>query len=328
MCLSVLLACLAALAHPIDIGVQDDGVFLGHYGSQDTAFKLSSRLHANRIRVMVQSPKVAAGRGWNFSEFDRLLDAATAHGMKVQMVLIGPPHKPSVHKYALFVAAAVRHFKGRVDRYSIWNEPNHKGWLEPVRSAPHMYRQLYAAGYRVIKRIDPKAQVLIGETVPYELRHGKLAMAPLEFLRKMGGRLRADGYAHHPYDFIHAPSYRYPGADNVTIGTLGRLTRALDKLRRSGALRGPGGGKLPVYLTEYGYFTKGSRRVSEARRGKYLVQAFKIAMANRRVKEMLQYLLIQPPAGSPGEFFATWLANRAGKAGTAFRSLAAFLGRY
>src|SRR3954447_11099233 len=149
MCLSVLLACVAALAHPLDIGVQDDGVFLGHYGSRDSAFALSSRLHANRIRVMVQSPKVASGHGWNFREFDALLDVADAHGMKVQMVLIGPPHRPSVRKYALFVGSAARHFRGRVDRYSIWNEPNHKGWLEPVRSAPRMYRKLYEAGYRV-----------------------------------------------------------------------------------------------------------------------------------------------------------------------------------
>ena len=47
-------------------------------------------------------------------------------------------------------------------------------------------------------------------------------------------KLKADGYAHHPYDFRHAPNFQYPGADNVTIGTLSRLTRALDRLKRSG----------------------------------------------------------------------------------------------
>ena len=50
-------------------------------------------------------------------------------------------------------------------------------------------------------------------------------------------KLKADGYAHHPYDFRHSPSFQYPGADNVTIGTLSRLTKGLDKLRKSGALR-------------------------------------------------------------------------------------------
>ena len=322
----------------VEVGVQDDHVFLGHYGNRDKAFDLAGRLHAQRIRVMVQSPKVARGRGWDFSQFDALLDAADAHGMKLQVVLTGPAYKPNPRRFGRFVAAAARHFKGRVDRYSIWNEPNYKGWLAPVAAAPRLYRALYVTGYRTIKRIDPTAQVLIGETVPYEERHGRLAMAPLRFLREMlcvdaryrrsrCGHVNADGYAHHPYDFVHAPSYRYPGPDNATIGTLGRLTRALDKLRRIGALRGPHGGKLPLYLTEYGYFASGPRRISEARRGRYLVQAFRIAFANSRVREMLQYLLIAPPKGAPGEYFATWLANRNGVALPAFRALARFLVR-
>jgi hypothetical protein len=341
------------------VGVQDDHVFLGHYGSRDKAFALAGRLHARRIRVMVQWSKTLGAQAnlrrapriprWDFGELDRLLDAADANGMRLQLVLTGPVpafatanrrvgvYKPSARQFARFVAATARHFQGRVDRYSIWNEPNYKGWLAPVASAPRLYRALYVTGYRTIKRIDPGAQVLIGETVPYDERHGRLAMAPLRFLRQMlcvdaryrhsrCGHVNADGYAHHPYDFAHAPGYRYPGADNATIGTLGRLTAALDKLRTIGALRGPRGAKLPIYLTEYGYFASGPRRISEAKRGRYLVQAFRIAMANPRVREMLQYLLIAPPKGAPGEYFATWLANRNGVALPAFRVLARFLG--
>ena len=92
---------------------------------------------------------------------------AAARGIKVQMVLIGPVHRPSPTHYARFVAKVVSHFKGRVDRYSLWNEPNHKAWLQPLASAPRIYRALYVTGYRTIKRIDPRAAVLIGETVPY-----------------------------------------------------------------------------------------------------------------------------------------------------------------
>ena len=76
-----------------------------------------------------------------------------------------------------------------------------------------------------------------------------MSTAPLAFLRKVAcvnkkykrvgtcTPLKADGYAHHPYDFRHAPNFQYPGADNVTLGTLRRLTKALDKLSRVGALR-------------------------------------------------------------------------------------------
>ena len=72
-------------------------------------------------------------------------------------------------------------------------------------------------------------------------------------------KIQADGYAHHPYDFAHAPNYKRPGADNATLGTLCNLTRGLDRLSKSGCLRKPGGGRLPLYLTEYGYFATGHR---------------------------------------------------------------------
>jgi len=65
--------------------------------------------------------------------------------------------------YSLTPAAA-EHFRGKVDRYSIWNEPNYVGWLSPLSQAPRLYRALYISGYRAIKKADPSAQVLIGET--------------------------------------------------------------------------------------------------------------------------------------------------------------------
>ena len=77
--------------------------------------------------------------------------------------------------------------------------------------------------------------------------------------------LKADGYAHTPADFRHAPNFQYPGADNVTLGTLRRLALALDKLSRVSALRKNGGGRMPVYLTEYGYFATGHRAAGPQR---------------------------------------------------------------
>ena len=80
--------------------------------------------------------------------------------------------------------AAAEHFKGRVDRYSIWNEPNYPAWISPQRQSPQIYRKLYEAGYKAIKEADPAAQVLIGETVPYGgSRQARLATPPLKWLR-------------------------------------------------------------------------------------------------------------------------------------------------
>ena len=189
--------------------------------------------------------------------------------------------RPDPKLYANFVRAAAEHFKGRVDRYSIWNEPNYPAWIAPQSESPKLYRALYTAGYDAVKSVDPAAQVLIGETVPYGgTANGKrlgLATAPLKWLRavacvdaqyKRVGNctpLKADGYAHHPYEFTEAPTAKsFPGADNAPIQTLGRLRAALDKLARAHALSTPKGKALSIYLTESGYFVTGARKVAAA----------------------------------------------------------------
>jgi hypothetical protein len=122
-------------------------------------------------------------------------------------------------------------------------------------------------------------------------------MAPLTFLRKMVGHshLRADGYAHHPYDYSHSPTTPSRGRQDVTIATLGRLTNALTRLRRSRHLRTPSGGTPQLYLTEYGYMVSGRFALSQSREARYLKKAFSIALHNPHVKSMLQYGLVSPP---------------------------------
>jgi uncharacterized membrane protein YgcG len=332
----------AQAAPYMDMAVQDDAVLLvRYYGSVPKALSLSSQLKANRIRVNVtwsyvvgkakKKRKAPKRIRYNWTGYDALLRKASARGMRLQLVLTGPapawatgnhkvgPVKPKAAAFKAFATAAAKHFKGKVDRYSIWNEPNHVGWIKPLSAGPGVYRALYVAGYNAIKKADPSAQVLIGETSPFALR--KRATAPLKFLRQVVARgpLVADGYAHHPYDFTHAPTYRYPGKDNVTIGTLDRLTAALDKLAAAGRLRTPGGGALDIYLTEYGYLASGNRHVSAAKHAKFLVQAFTIAQANPRVHEMLQFQIYKPR----GNFhFDTAVTDKKGKPRLAFKKLA------
>jgi hypothetical protein len=253
------------------------------------------------------------------------------------------PFRPDARQFGEFARAMADHFKGRVDRYSLWNEGNYVSWLSPLAEGPAIYRALYLSGYAGIKAADPKAKVLIGETAPFAL-HGR-STAPLEFLRRVacvtkrykpdkacaaaipapGGALRADGYAHHPYDFLHGPSYKYKGRDNVTIGTLPRLTSALDRLRKAKALLGSRGRRLQLHLTEFGYFQAGRRRISESRQAKYLPKAFAIAQRNPRVKEMLQYGLVVPPPDHAGAFFQLGIVALDGQPRPPYNALAAWV---
>jgi hypothetical protein len=343
-------------ARHMEIAVQDDNVlFGGMYSTPQVGLKLAQKLHASRIRVNVvwsyvvgrdkRKKKAPKHIKYNWSGYDLLIANARPFGMKVQLVLTGPApawatgnhrvgvYKPKAKAFKAFASAAAKHFKKRrVDRYSIWNEPNYRGWLSPLKSGPKLYRALYATGYSAIKRADRRAKVFIAETSPYAA--GRNAMAPLKFLRgvtcanrhykraRKCSRLKTDGFAHHPYDFKHKPTYKYPGKDNVTVSTLGRLTSALSKLRKAKLLSTPNGGVPYLYLTEYGYFSSGKYKLPSSKQGKYLVQGFKIAQRNKRVKQMLQYLLIKP--GGHYRNFDTSIVSRGGKPSKAFKTLAAW----
>jgi hypothetical protein len=316
----------AAAAPGMEVAIQDDAVLVGRvYYDRDRALQQMRDLGVNRVRINLTWTEVLGSRQskarrqpksikYHWRKYDDAVNAALVNGIRVHLTITGPAprwatrnkrvgvYRPDSGKYGAFTRSVARHFSGRVDRYSIWNEPNYKGWLQPHRSSPKIYRGLFRAGWRGIKSVDPHVQVLIGETSPYAIK-GR-AIAPLRFLRGvtctnrkwrrrcMG--IRADGYAHHPYEFKRKPEASYPGRDNVTIGTLRRLNKTLDKLAHIGALKTPYGQPLNVWLTEFGYFGSGKYRMPAGRRAAYLKRAFRIARSNPRVHSMLQYLLVTP----------------------------------
>ena len=192
-----------------------------------------------------------------------------------------------------------------------------------MKSQASLYRSLYKSGYSAVKKANRNAQVLIGETAPYASNR-RTAQPPLKFLGALlkKQKLRADGYAHHPYEYRRPPNYQFPGKTNVTIGTLGRLTGALDKYAKNGSLRTPGGRALDVWLTEFGYFRAGRFKLPDSTRGQYLRQAYDIAWANPRVRQMLHYLLIEPP--KKYRFFDTSIISRSGRESAAFSALASW----
>ncbi len=337
-------------ARGMELAIQDDALFVQGNARWpgNKSFQYARAIGVTRIRVnllwaytMLEDDYNARNKpspiAYQFAQIDSLIDRAALNGIRVHLSLSGPAprwanarkappskawYKPNAQEFGKWAAIVAEHFAGRVDRYSIWNEGNWKTWLGPLDAAPAIYRNMYTRGYAAIKAADPAAKVLIGETSPYE-RPG-YSTAPLAWLRSVAcvnakykrkascPKLKADGYAHHPYDFSHPPAFKYPGADNVTIGTLSRLTQALDKLARSGALRFNGGGRMPLYLTEYGYFASGPRALPAKTRSRYLQQAYSIALRNPRVKSQLQYLLTTLPRGS-GSAFNTGLVTQTGE---------------
>jgi hypothetical protein len=301
----------------MEFALQDDDVFVHQRGyDRDRALDHAVALGATRIRVNVLWARTLVSGGsthpvYDFSAIDALQAAAEERGIALQLTLAGPApawatrdrrvgnFAPDPVKFGAFAGAVAEHFAGRVDRYSIWNEPNWSTWLAPAQRSASLYRKLYRAGYAAVKRADPEAQVLIGELAPVG---GGRAIAPLKFLRDLTPRgsapLKADGFALHPYQFMSAPTFVAGKPDDVTIGTLSRLTRALDALGRRHALTTPKGRPLDLYLTEFGYLTVGSRAQRASVRATWLTSALAVARRNPRVRQLLQYQLVDPPAGA------------------------------
>ena len=113
--------------------------------------------------------------------------------------------------------------------------------------SPRLYRPLFRAAREGLERSgNGRDRVLMGETAPHGNSH---VVAPLEFLRGSSclstsyrkrrgcGSLDVDGWAHHPYTTSKGPWFVSDNCDDVTIGSLSRLTRALDRASRAQAMR-------------------------------------------------------------------------------------------
>jgi len=231
--------------------------------------------------------------------------------------------RPDPADFREFTTAVARHFGSEVSIYSIWNEANHPAFLLPqwnsngTPASPRIYRALYQYGYEGLQAAGlAHPRVLFGETAPtgYDTvsvkQEGSRALlhdvAPLLFLRsalclnahyqRMGScsQLQMTGYAHHAYPVKAGPYSIDPLPDSVQIGTLSRLSRALDRAAAAHAIPA----HLPIYLTEFGVQSVPNQLgVSPAKQAEFDAISERIAWSNPRVAGFSQYLLRDDPKG-------------------------------
>ena len=152
------------------------------------------------------------------------------------------------------------------------------------------YRALYRRAYPLIKRESGGAEVLIGE-----INSGGGSKAWVEHMLCMRpavgdcSTLRADGYAHHPYQF-DAPPEKATG--NWGIGDTSRIQSTLREAARRGILRTPNNGVVPLLFNEFGYVGKSDhfRNVPDSLQAEWLPRAYAHAKRNG-VKTVSQYHL-------------------------------------
>ncbi|CAA9475581.1 MAG: hypothetical protein AVDCRST_MAG30-437 [uncultured Solirubrobacteraceae bacterium] len=216
----------------------------------------------------------------------------------------------------------------RVDVFTLWNEPNHTGFLRPqwVRDgntfrprSPEIYRAMVLAAYPAVKAASPQATVLVGATSGSGDHSGRgvSGVAPLRFLRELAcvdaklkplttpacanfRPLPGDAWSHHPYSMTNTPDTpsgkRRP--DSVSMADLPRLASTLDRLAAAGriapALR-------DIWVTEYGYETNPPSKISRYGVGdqaRFLAWGEYLAWRVPQVKSYAQFLLRDLPPGA------------------------------
>ena len=284
--------------------------------------------------------------GYLWGPYDAAISDARARGMKLLVTISGPvpkwasgnhksyTYKPNATRFQHFVTAVGNRYRGQVSMWSIWNEPNHPGFLSPQFAgrkghrypySPKLYRSLFMAGDRGLRASGNGSEpLLMGETEP---RGTGKDVAPLRFLRGVlaaRGKLPADGYAHHAYTTGSGPSFVPHNPDDVTIGVLSRLTRTLDHYAHLHRIRS----HMPVYLTEFGIqsYPDPFIGVSYQRQAEYRSMAELIAYRNPRVASFSQYLM-RDDSPRPGSAYARYSGFQSGlrnSNGTVKLSYAAF----
>ena len=266
---------------------------------------------------------------------DRIVDLARQNGIKLLFTISGPgPHwsseqpgrcraticswRPSPKVFGEFVEAVAKRYRGKVDWYSIYNEPNIATWITPqvkftkagrVETAGIYYRKLWQAAYKAIARNDParRGRVLFGEVAaigaPLPKLYASLCLdasgRPFgHALRKAHGcgkvsKLKIGGWAIHPYNQggFGPPNRRTASKTALPQQYIPRLHRLMK--RAAGRGRVPGG--KGIYITEFGYQTNPPDRISSItprKHARYINESDRLFFGDPRVKTVSQYQLV------------------------------------
>lgn len=284
-----------------------------------------------------------------FAKYDQAIADASARGFRVLLAPTAPApewatergeranivgvYKVDPTDYGQFVEAVGRRYSGafeglpRVGAFTIWNEPNHPLFMQPLSerlgggrvapSSPHRYRRLYVAAQTALERTGHGGDtILFGEILPIgqSTLGATNTIRPIQFLREffcLDGRyrpyrgraarargctrfprIRTSGLAYHAYTRPAGPRIATPNQDDATIGQVRRLEQALTRMARTRRVaRG-----LPIYNTEFGLQSNppdcGGFGTSLARQAAFINESEWISYRRPRVRSYSNYLLV------------------------------------
>lgn len=291
-----------------------------------------------------------------WQEPDRIMQAIDAAGLKVVARLDGTPGwaqavptypddgpPDRLRDWIDFVTALANRYRGRIDAYEIWNEPNlSREW---GRKPPHAaeYTQMLRFSYQAIKQVDRAALVITAGLSPTtELSDN--ARSDVVFLQEMyaaGARGNFDLLGAHAAGFKASPE-----ADPAEVARDRALTNndpSPESMRRAYAFRhvedlrqimvDHRDADTNLAVLEMGW-TSDNRAsspyrwhsVTEAEKADYLARAFRYARSNWPWMALMTAIYIPDPSWTPEHEQLHWsITNVDGSPRDAYSSLRAVL---
>jgi polysaccharide biosynthesis protein PslG len=134
----------------------------------------------------------AAKGQYDWTHTDRIVQQVNKYGLKlVVRVSSNPDHAfwggnppESTAAFTDFVSAVAQRYKGHIQAYQIWNEPNLAREWGNKKPDPAAYAAMLKASYAVIKAADPQALVITAGMAP-TTRNDDVAMPDIYFYQGM-----------------------------------------------------------------------------------------------------------------------------------------------
>jgi len=215
----------------------------------DRALAQATRLGFGVLRQRLPWAEIEPAPGaWDWSRWDRIVDAVQAADLRLILVLetspawarrpwdADNPHAPpsDVADYAAFVQAVAERYCGKVLAYQVWDNPNVAPYWGAGEIDPGGYVAMLRVASAAIRAADPGALVLAGGMAPTVETRGR-NMSDIVFVRelcRLGATPLYDALAVKPYGFWSGPLDR-----RVSEGVLNfsRVVLVREELRRLGA---------------------------------------------------------------------------------------------
>jgi polysaccharide biosynthesis protein PslG len=249
----------------------------------------------------------------------------------------GPPDRLS--DWTDFLRALATRYKGRIDAYEIWNEPNlNREWGRKAPSGAE-YAAFLKASRDVIKAADPQALVISAGLSP-TTENSANARPDTVFLQEM-----YDAGAKGAFDVlgVHAPGFRAPpDMDPAAVAsdpTYNNNDPSPTALRRAYSFRrvedlrkimeDNGDAERKVAALEMGWTSDmraGSpyrwHAVTEQQKGEYLAGAFRYARERWPWMAFMTVIYVPDPKWSPDQEQLYWgITNQDGSPRDAYRAL-------